>query len=44
MVIRTTDGNDNEIPFFFLAEAETQRFATTVHRFVQDVEAGVDFV
>jgi hypothetical protein len=44
MVIRTTDGNDIEIPFFFLVEAETQRFTTLVRRFVEDVEVDVDFV
>jgi hypothetical protein len=44
VVIRTTDGNDIEIPFFFLMEEETQRFATIVRRFVEDVEVDVDFV
>jgi len=44
VVIRATDGNDIEIPFFFLAEAEIQCFATIVRRFVGDVEVDVDFV
>jgi hypothetical protein len=44
LVIRTTDGTDTEIPFFFLVEAETQRFATIARRFVEYVEADVDFV
>jgi hypothetical protein len=38
------DGNDIEIPFFFLVEAETQRFTTIVRRFVEDAEVDVDFV
>ena len=44
VVIQTTDGSDVEIPFFFLADAETRRFATSVRRFVRDVETDVDFV
>jgi hypothetical protein len=44
VLIRTTDGNDIEIPFFFFVEDETQRFATNVRRFVEDVEVDVDFV
>jgi hypothetical protein len=43
-VIRTTDGNDIETPFFFLLEEETQRVATIARRFVEDVEVDVDFV
>lgn len=43
VVFRTTDGNDVEIPFFFLVEAETQRIATIACRYVEDVEVGVDF-
>jgi hypothetical protein len=44
VVIRTTDGNDIEPPFFFLVEEETQRLATIARRFVEDVEDDVDFV
>jgi hypothetical protein len=44
MVIQAADGSDVEIPFFFLADAETRRFATSVRRFVRDVETDVDFV
>jgi hypothetical protein len=44
VVIRTTDGMDIEIPFFFFEEEEAQRFATIVRSFVEDVEVDVDFV
>jgi hypothetical protein len=44
VAIRTTDGNDSEIPFFFLSEAEAQRFATIARGFVEAVEVDVDFV
>ena len=48
VVIRTTDGNDIEFPEFlrygFWPAVGTERFATTVHRFVEDVEVDVDFI
>lgn len=44
VVFRTTDGNDVEIPFFFMSEAETQRLVAILRRFVEDVEVDVDFV
>jgi hypothetical protein len=44
VVIRTADGNDVEIPFFFLVEAEARRLATVARGFVEDVEVDVDFV
>jgi hypothetical protein len=48
VVIRATDGNDIEFPEFlwygFWAAVGTERFATTVHRFVEDVEVDVDFL
>ena len=47
VVIRTTDGNDIEFPEFrygFWAGVGTERFATAVQRFVEDVDVDVDFV
>ena len=47
VVIRTTDGNDIEFPEFrygFWAALGTERFATTIQKFVGDVEVDVDFV
>jgi hypothetical protein len=48
VVIRTTDGNDIEFPEFlrygFWAAVGTERFATTMHRFVEDVEDDIDFM
>jgi hypothetical protein len=47
VVIRTTDGNDVEFPEFrygFWAALGTERFATTVQRFVKHVEVDVDFI
>jgi hypothetical protein len=46
VVIRTTDGNDIEFPEFrygFWASVGTERFATTVQKFVKDVKVDVDF-
>jgi hypothetical protein len=44
VVIRTTDGKDIEFPFHFWSAVGTERFATTVQRFVADVEVDVDFI
>jgi hypothetical protein len=44
VVIRTTDGKDIEIPFYFWSAVGTERFATIVRRFVEDVEVDVDFL
>jgi hypothetical protein len=47
VVIRTTDRNDIEFPEFrygFWAALGTERFAATIHRFVEDVEVDVDFI
>jgi hypothetical protein len=43
VVIRTMDGKDIEFPFHFWSAVGTERFATTVQRFVEDVEVDVDF-
>jgi hypothetical protein len=43
VVIRTTDGKDIEMPFYFLEAAETKRLTTIVRKFVEDVEVDVDF-
>lgn len=43
VVIRTTDGKDAEMPFYFLEAAETKHFTTVVRKFVEDVEVDVDF-
>jgi hypothetical protein len=47
VVIRTTDGNDLEFPEFrygFWAALGTERFATTIQKFVEEMEVDVDFV
>jgi len=48
VVIRTTDGNDIEFPEFgrygSWSAVGTERFATSVHRFIKDVEVDIDFV
>jgi len=45
VVIRTTDGNDIELlDGFWDAVGGASRFATTVHKFVKDVEVGVEFI
>jgi hypothetical protein len=44
VVIRTTDGKDIEFPFHFWSAVGTERFATTMQRFVEDVEVDVDFI
>jgi hypothetical protein len=41
---RTTDGKDIEIPFYFWSAVGTERIATIVRRFVEDVEVDVDFI
>jgi hypothetical protein len=43
VVIRTTDGNDIDFPYHFWPSVGTERLATTMHRFVEDVEDDVDF-
>ncbi len=43
VVIRTLDGKDIEVPFHFWSAVGTDRFATTVRRFVEDVEVDVEF-
>ena len=43
VVFRTTDGTDVEIPFHFWGAVGTERFATIVRRFVEEVEVDVDF-
>lgn len=43
VVIRTKDGKDIEFPFHFWSAVGTERFATTVQRFVKDVDVDVDF-
>jgi hypothetical protein len=44
VVIRTTEGQDIEFPFGFWAAVGTERFAATLHRFVEDVEEDVEFI
>ena len=44
VVIRITDGKDIEFPFHFWSAVGTERFSTTVQRFVEDVEVNVDFI
>jgi hypothetical protein len=44
VVIRTTDGNDIELPYGFWNAVGTDRFATSVRRFVEDVEEEIDFI
>src|SRR5262249_48602540 len=43
VVIRTTDGKDIELPFRFWGAVGTERLATRVRRFVDDVSEDVDF-
>lgn len=43
VVIRTTDGKDVELPSPFWDTVGTERFLTTVHRFVEHVKEDVDF-
>ena len=41
---KPTNGKDIEFPFHFWSAVGTERFATTVQRFVEDVEVDVDFI
>jgi hypothetical protein len=44
VVIRTTQGNDIELPYGFWDAVVTERFVTSVRRFVEHVEEDIDFI